>query len=746
MRSNLFALKGTEGAHLAVFSVAFKPEIKNVEARREAIESIFKAADAAYDGDGMLVARPDIQIVGSYPVGDKDGQVHVSSTGPAGPVFGPHASQPICAALLLRPHGMTQLSRNVFATEDISRGKAGPPGSGTTMVSTTRQLPYYTQSGRFAITSEVGATLLLRPMSVLDHLNEVRVNPTDANGMRDCLQGLRVTLEAMGRKGQRTVRSISREPCGRITFKDEESGREKTLVQHFQELYQIRVNPKHHALCTSTGEKAVYYPLEVCAIAAKQRPAQMNPILVDAVLKANTISPTDRAKITRPTLSPMAAASGLQVSTKPIEVRAEVLALPNLEFGGRKNMSSSSWNMSGIKVFNSVRKPIAWQLVVVSTRRGGDQKLAQNAQHAIESSFPTVFRNMGVNLDSKCSKLVSDYRQAKPLGDCSVVFVLLPDANAQRYREIKSFFHGAGMVSSCLLTKNIFRKGLNISPQYAGNLGLKINGKFGMINWTVTLPPLIRVRKPIQVFGFDVTHAPAGGVTPSTAALCGSIDPTMSTYAGRFLTLPPRTEEIGAVGFEQLVKPLVERFRAQNNGRQPEQILFLRDGVATSQYAYVVREELPVLRQLLPNAAVAFIIVTKRHHVRLYESNAKGLCNLPPSTVVSSPDIVPFVTLPGDKQQIPSFYLHPHNGRLGTSKTALCSVLCNDKATGWSQNDLQHLCNGFAHGHGTTTAAISLPSPVYHAHLLADKMRAIDTTVDKKLVQAIHDSRGQPWL
>lgn len=73
-----------------------------------------------------------------------------------------------------------------------------------------------------------------------------------------------------------------------------------------------------------------------------------------------------------------------------------------------------------------------------------------------------------------------------------------------------------------------------------------------------------------------------------------------------------------------MVQELLYRYQTYNNGRLPDRIIYFRDGVSCGQFTQVLQNELRAIRKacsvINPNymPAVTYIIVQKRHHVRLF--------------------------------------------------------------------------------------------------------------------------------
>ncbi|XP_077514997.1 protein argonaute-2-like [Amblyomma americanum] len=121
-------------------------------------------------------------------------------------------------------------------------------------------------------------------------------------------------------------------------------------------------------------------------------------------------------------------------------------------------------------------------------------------------------------------------------------------------------------------------------------------------------------------------------------------------------------------------------------------------------------------KELSPNEtyepAITFIVVQKRHHTRFMPANDRdgvGKCrNVPPGTTVDS-----VVTRPLDFD----FFLCSHFGIQGTSRPAHYYVVWDDSM--FSADDLQKLSFYLCHTYSRCARSVSIPAPVYYAHLAA---------------------------
>ena len=285
------------------------------------------------------------------------------------------------------------------------------------------------------------------------------------------------------------------------------------------------------------------------------------------------------------------------------------------------------------------------------------------------------------------------------------------------YKAIKNFCDvKAGLASQHFVAK----KASNAKGSYFSNLALKINVKAGGINQTLGTP--ISYFKDLSIcFGVDVTHpSPGSSGAISLAGVVSNIDQRCSRFIGSEIALKARQEVIDSL--KGIIRRHVKIFAENNKGVIPRRVLYLRDGVADSQYKEVLDTELLAIQAAykeLTNGKVpqiTFVVGQKRHHVRFapnrsQPSDRSGNC--PTGTVIDCPN----VTRPDQFE----FYLYGHSGLMGTSRPCRYVVIHDDFK--FNVENLARTIHATSFTYQCATRAVSLPTPVYYAHKLADRAR-----------------------
>ncbi|KXT11520.1 hypothetical protein AC579_8519 [Pseudocercospora musae] len=350
-----------------------------------------------------------------------------------------------------------------------------------------------------------------------------------------------------------------------------------------------------------------------------------------------------------------------------------------------------------------------------------------------------------------------------------LVVLIFPRADAQ-YRAIYSNFRIVadqflGIRSICLNEKKMIGSLRNFHPSnglgdrflvdYMRNVSMKLNLRNGATNHTVASNLLSAIGGhketcDTMIIGADVTHPGAGSIpfAPSIAAVVASVDNNFQQMPGSMRLNPSRQEYIELM--KDMTKERLRLWYNKNNKALPKRILFYRDGVGDSyrriirdtevlaiKSAWVeLRDEKFTAENLPADPQITAVIVTKRHHTRLFPSSIapgggtpadrtnSGNCQ--PGTVVETGVTSPCYF---------DFYLLSHNLLQGTAKPAHYFVIEN--GMGLSAKELQDLTYHLAYTYGRSTTPVSYAPPAYYADRLCERGRLylkplLDNAIDIK--------------
>lgn len=151
-----------------------------------------------------------------------------------------------------------------------------------------------------------------------------------------------------------------------------------------------------------------------------------------------------------------------------------------------------------------------------------------------------------------------------------------------------------------------------------------------------------------MVVGIDLTHpSPSSSEhAPSIAGMVASVGKHMGQWPSVYKVQPRSRQEMVA-RLKDMLKSRLSLWKTKGkHACFPEDIIVFRDGVSEGQYQLVKETELPLLRQacdeVYPAAnqtspRITIVIVTKRHHKRLYpttEDTADNGSNCTAGTII----------------------------------------------------------------------------------------------------------------
>jgi eukaryotic translation initiation factor 2C len=292
------------------------------------------------------------------------------------------------------------------------------------------------------------------------------------------------------------------------------------------------------------------------------------------------------------------------------------------------------------------------------------------------------------------------------------------------------------------------------------NVILKINAKLGGTNnrisqesdrfgdklqsWSKFTNP----REPTLWIGVDVTHPSKDeSGLESIAAVASNLDIHATQFRGSWaLQEGNNIEQVREL--QRLVFDAVEKFFEANNRKLPHHLVIVRDGLSNSQMVQFGAYEMSKIGAACKEVAqksgltftptITYIVVQKRHGTRFLlsdnQENMEGSDpyygryngNVRPGTVVDN-------TVTGNVY--PNFFLCSHKGQLGTSRPAHYTILHNN----WNleMNDWQEAMFLLCHLIARSITPVSIPVPVYYAHLLCSRVR--------KYILAVKDEEGPAY-
>lgn len=446
--------------------------------------------------------------------------------------------------------------------------------------------------------------------------------------------------------------------------------------------------------CVKILNKDCYYPLEACFIALGQRGAETLPPVFPKIrfTRAESVA----AEIERKRRAELGEFV-TSISASPVQITAKLLPTVS-PLKPPQDSKEMKWVM--LSMCDKAKERIT-ELKDGIIEQG--QKLGLELSHVqfVEKTIPTV----------------EDALKA-PEGTAFIVIVL-ENTNSDHYYRIKYYAEiQLGLITQCVaLYKN--RKPQNFNRVFCRNVMLKIRAKLGFVD--KAMPSKINNFdfEDVMVMGADVSHHGPNDAKPSVAAIVGSIDACAFRYAAAISLQQEqeqqrqrrRPEIIQNMG--SMVRGLLDVYQ-KNNNTAPKAILFYRDGVSEGQYSQVYDKELPCLddecKKAFPGSTtpkITFLTVQKRHRTRFMRKNPE-VQNVPAGTVVDT-----VITHPSEQE----FFMCSHTPVKGTARPAHYHVIRDDNE--FDAETLQKISFSLCHMYARCDTPVSIPTPVYYAHLAA---------------------------
>ncbi|RWS23880.1 Protein argonaute-3-like protein [Leptotrombidium deliense] len=567
--------------------------------------------------------------------------------------------------------------------------------------------------------------------------------------VEDELSKVHFYTEHMGyRKVFKKFFEITDNSSERISFQSETGT--ITVAQYFRRQYNIQLRfPQFPCLDFGSDEKHNYIPVELVKLVENQHyKGLLKGDQNSTLIRATATDPRQRflelqefAHSVKNEGAPYLQEFNIDMDIVPIRAWGKVLAPPKLVYGNKViEAEEGKWNMINVKVVRPVRIE-RWMAFQFDGRGAPDRDRFANFINQLRGTA----NNMGIFMNEPMLIETNTFMEGgKRLRDVVTQmkpkFILFVHPKDDLFRaRVKHFCevtNGDGVLSQCVQTKVYDKANLQVQA----NILLKINTKCGGVNHVLqTKPASLRRQGGVIVFGADVTHsAPAnvleksltattGGESfdASIAAVVGTTDQDFFSYYTEVKVQRKERQEM-ITQLASMMQPIIQNYYMKNNKNLPENIVFYRDGVSEGQFFSVLKSEVAQMDDMFKkisaivkrpyNPKVTFIVVQKRHHTRLrpqFEKDGTGKArNIPPGTVVDTQ-----ITHPRDFD----WFMASHEGLQGTSRPTHYYVLRDDNR--FTTDELTEMTYHLCYTYAKATRSVSIPSPVYYAHLAAFRAR-----------------------
>ncbi|KAI8949427.1 ribonuclease H-like domain-containing protein [Xylaria longipes] len=544
-------------------------------------------------------------------------------------------------------------------------------------------------------------------------------------------------------------------------------GRYISVYDYFWTTYRIRIqDPSLPIINVGTLENPSYMPAQVCIVMPGQRANHhLSAPQTTSMINFAVRGPADNAhSIVSKGLSTAGISDntssqlfGVTILRELITVEGRMLREPQVVYGSRQaKMNSGGWNMvprdgEPMKFAGAGTIHRDWSMLFINMPDAYDRAkyFTENEAIALGKKLETILRQTGIAMrgkrlgpkyltiragENEVAQLNTVLRAAA--GKLDLLFVVLPATQMPLYNRLKQLADvDYGIHTICSVGSKIATE--RGQDQYLRNEILKVNLKFGGQNHHVRSDGLELINEDkTMIVGMDVTHPSPGSSSsaPSISGMVASIDSKLSQWPGTLRIQDMKREEMVS-GLKLMLKSRLQLWKSLRNSKTyPENILVYRDGVSEGQYATVLQQELPQLREackeLYPPKDQArdiprmtLIIVGKRHHTRFYatkEADADNSGNPKAGTVVDRG-----VT----EARTWDFFLQSHSAIKGTARPAHYVVLLDEifrhrysKRPGKNiADELQMTTQSLCYTFGRATKAVSYCTPAYLADILCER-------------------------
>ncbi|KAK1941710.1 Protein argonaute 1B [Phytophthora citrophthora] len=571
-------------------------------------------------------------------------------------------------------------------------------------------------------------------LAALNARSPTEVHNISERNMRNLARSLRkLEVVPTHRKDrQRPIFGIS--PDRADQTKVDIKGEIMSVTEYFSRKYGLNLQYPNLPLVNVGSKRAGrenWLPIELCEVAPGQRCPNINDLDTAEIIRQTNQPPSVRQKNVLEQIRqagfenyPYLETFGMKVNQTLETTDVRVLNAPDVQYANvSERPSRGQWNLKDKRfVCGAVLRN--WGVVVDAnvSPRDVDNFIGLMVSTASKCGFSVECRNPPVVDRSASHTEVEDLMKKcfhdlenRGNGSPQLIMVIKQDKGSVSYGRIKRMSDTVlGIPSQCVVAANL-SKG---NPQICANICLKMNMKLSGKNSILRDPlPLISTQ-PTIIIGADVEHPRSGmGSRPSIASVVASMDAYSGKYIGRV------TAQKAANDIQQLPHMLRDLFMAfyQSTSRQPQRVIYYRDGVSEGRFYDILQSEMRALRRAFKmlsddyNPPMTFVVVNKRHHTRAFpvdlrDADRKG--NVVPGTVLDRTVVNPHRF---------DFFLYGHSGIQGTSVPCHYTVLHDENMM--SADEVQRLTYHLGYTFARCTRSVSFVTPAYYAHLAAGRAR-----------------------
>ena len=461
-----------------------------------------------------------------------------------------------------------------------------------------------------------------------------------------------------------------------LTFTGKD-GNSMTVLEYFRRAYNIDLVKTQPVLVINRNDGKIYLPTQVCHMAQLPADFTQDPQKVKAIQRYKILEPKVRKQKISEFMSRFIRQQNhientmFEVEPNMVELKGRILDKPMIKDSTGQSRPFQDYtgrrvaHLESLKLKNSnwgfVYKVEHTNLVnqIIDKMRGAGRALGIEIDNQepiwveiprerdliADGVAPEELRNGGAYIH--CIKHDLGMQAAKKV---SLLFVLLD--NDKHHPFIKSFLNKAGIVSQCLLFKNISSKINEVSVH--GNVLKQCSAKADKDLYAINLPSQLR-NIPTMIIGLDVVNMGRNCMI----GMAASFNQGATKYFSKVFLQDlhrhnqnlSKNEQDGLICRERseqlknFITQALENFANKNNGTLPKLIVIYRDGVGGPTFEpFVVQNEGPnsALHQAIKgfapdfNPKIILCLINKKSLTRFFLKNNGDVSNPMPGTVVDT--------------------------------------------------------------------------------------------------------------
>ncbi|TKR77840.1 hypothetical protein L596_018742 [Steinernema carpocapsae] len=371
-------------------------------------------------------------------------------------------------------------------------------------------------------------SLLAKSRAILNR--EPRGN--DAGRLRQQLKGLVVETRHAQKPVRFTIEQVSDETPRNKKFMLQPDNREVTLLQYFQEKYNITLeSPDSPIIVGDRLTKFAVFPLEACFVVDGQRVSmdQQTPTQIQKMIRACAVPPADRQRqilslvqgLQLTSSNVYHQAAGITITEKPLLVRGRILPNPKIIYANNVVVSpdaqKATWRLDRQKPHYLIPAKIE-KWAMYSIRAGGrSDVLDQPTLLRFAQTMVTECRMRGMQLGNPgevsfigCAQeeITATMEQAKKDG-CTFCFFITNNDVTHIHQHMKLLERQTGVITQDLKMSSAVDVIQKNKRQTLENIINKTNMKNGGLNYTIRCEGLSNEQLlPSQrlIIGISTTH------------------------------------------------------------------------------------------------------------------------------------------------------------------------------------------------------------------------------------------------